>query len=99
MDIEVKLRPHIGQVNAEVGGKTVTVDQDMGQCFVMANGKTVGIYCGKQSEPNKYLSFTEPLHESIQKDIAGKVAELTGGVSKFNAPPPDEHELPTGDEE
>lgn len=98
MEITVTLRPHVGVVNAEVGGQTITVNQDMGQCFVMANGKTVGIYCGREKEPGKYLAFTEPMHEAIQADIAAKVAKLTGGVKKFNAPPPEEHEA-TGDDE
>lgn len=98
MEIAVTLRPHIGKVNTEVGGQTITVDQDMGQCFVTANGKTVGIYCGREKEPDKYLSFTEPLHETIQADIAAKVAKITGGVKKFNATPPEEHEV-TGDDE
>jgi len=99
MEIVVTLRPHIGKVNTEIGGQTITVDQDMGQCFVMANGKTVGIYCGREKEADRYLSFTEPMHEQIQADIAAKVAKITGGVKKFNAPPPEEHDVPEGDGE
>ena len=95
MDLKVSLRPHIGKIQTAVG----TFDQDMGQCFVMVNDKTVGIYCGRENEPNKYLSFTEFLPAAAQEAIAAKVADLTGGVSKYNSPPPEEHEVISHDDE
>lgn len=92
MDIEVKLYPHIGLKRVQVGTKFVDLQIDHKQMWVVANGEQVALYCGTDKEPGKYLSFIKPLPEAIQKAVAEKVAALTGGVSHFNAPPPEDHE-------
>jgi L-asparaginase II len=92
MELNVELTPHVGKQKAKVGDKEVEFDVHFNQCYVFCNGKQVGWYCGKQNEPNKYLSFIKPLPLPIQQAIAEKVAKMTGGVATFNAPPSDEHE-------
>lgn len=92
-ELKVSLVPHVGQQRYHMGGEEIVFQIPFDQCFVQCNGRRVGIYCGKSDQPNKYLSFTEPLPQPLQEQIAKEVAKLTGGVGKFNAPPPDEHEV------
>lgn len=99
MDLNVTLSKHIGIQKEQIGDKLVTFDVDFKQCFVHVNGQFVAIYCGQQSEPNKYLSFNQPMPKAVQEAIAAEVAKLTGGVGSFNAPPPDEHEVASSDDE
>jgi len=104
-DLKVELVPHVGKRGVLLAGQRVEVEQDMGQMFVFCelNGRRqrVGIYCGRASEPNKHLSFTDipPLPVAIQEVIAKEVAKQTGGISHFTAVPPDEHEVVPDDDE
>jgi hypothetical protein len=93
MDLKVELIPHIGQMKIDIGGASETVDVDTGQSFVQVNGKRLGVYCGRKNDPGRYLSFTEPLPLPLQEKIAAEVTKITGGVGKFSAPPPEEHEI------
>jgi len=98
-NLKVELIPHVAKQGVQMGNQTVIVDVPFKQCFVQCNGPRVGIYCGLANEPNKVLTFTEQnLPLPLQEAIAKKVAELTGGVKSFNAPPPEEHEVTSGDE-
>lgn len=102
-DLKVELRPHKGVKKRQIGGAVVDVEQDFKQCYVMVNGIQVGYYCGSdlgggKYVPNKYLSFIVPLGDAEQKVIADKVAAITGRVSSYNAPPPEEHEVVSDDE-
>ncbi len=101
MDLKVELKRHVGKQGILLAGESVEVDVLFDQCFVYCNCQCVGIYCGLADQPNKHLSFTgsPPLPKSMQEAIAAQVAKLTGGVSHFTAPPPEEHEASTdGDE-
>lgn len=102
-DIKVELRPHKGVKKRQIGGAVVEVEQDFKQCYVMVDGIQVGYYCGAhlggdKYESNKYLSFITPLSQVEQDAIAANVKEITGGVSTYNAPPADEHEVVSDDE-
>jgi hypothetical protein len=99
VDLKVTLSKHIAKQKTQIGDKIVELDVDMKQCFVHANGQFIAIYCGQQSEPNKYLSFIQPMPKAVQEAIAAEVTKLTGGVGAFNAPPPDEHEVISNDDE
>lgn len=99
MDLKVTLSKHIAKQKEQVGDRLVEFDVDMKQCFVHVNDKFLAIYCGQQNEPGKYLSFIEPLPKLVQEAIAAEVAKLTGGVGTYNAPPPDEHEVISNDDE
>ncbi len=92
-DLKVELWPHVGKQGIRLGNETVEVDVVFDQCFVNVNGPRVGIYLGKRDEPNKVLTFTEPMPQALQDAIAAKVAEITGGVKSTNAPAPEEHEV------
>jgi len=98
-ELKVTLSKHIGTQQAQVGEKLVTFAVDFKQCFVHVNGQFVAIYCGQQNEPGKYLSFIVPMPKPVQEAIAAEVAKITGSVGSFNAPPPDEHEVVTDDDE
>jgi hypothetical protein len=87
-ELNIELVRHVAKQHTPLGIVDVVFDQ----CFVRCNGRTVGIYCGLESQPGKHLSFTEALPESLQKEIANKVAEKVGGIMKFTAPLPPEHE-------
>jgi hypothetical protein len=87
-EMKIELIRHVAQQSTAVG----VVDVVFNQCFVQCNGRRVGIYCGLENQPGKHLSFTEALPESLQKDIADAVAKKVGGIMKFTAPPPEEHE-------
>lgn len=99
-DLKVELRRHVGKCGVMMAGETVETDVYFDQCFVFCNGSRVGIYCGLDNQPNKHLSFTDmpPLPKPIQQQIAEAVAKLTGGISHFTAPPPEEHEVISDDE-
>lgn len=94
MAFKIELKPHIGKQQSAIG----VVDIEHPQCLVMVEGKMVGLYCGKIKEPNKFLSFTVSLPDKVQAEIAAEVGKLTGGVSKFAAMPPEEHEVVNDDE-
>lgn len=96
-DLKIELRPHIGKKQSVIGGAVVEVPVDFKQCYVMANGKQVGWYCGRKDEKDKYLSFIQFFPANVQEAIAAEVAKITGGVGKFNSPPPDDHD--SGDSE
>ena len=100
MDLKVELVRHVGKQGIILAGQKTEVDVAFDQCFVNCNGKRVGIYCGLHDQPNKHLSFTDipPLPVAIQEKIAAEVAKLTGGISHFTAPPPEEHEVVSDDE-
>jgi hypothetical protein len=104
-NLKVELVPHVGKQGILLAGQTAEVDVDMGQMFVFCelNGRRqrVGIYCGRASESNKHLSFTDmpPLPKQIQEVIAEQVAKQTGGISHFTAPAPEEHEVVNDDDE
>lgn len=104
-NLKVELVPHVGKRGILLAGQVVEVEEDMGQMFVFCelNGKRqrVGIYCGRATEPNKHLSFTDmpPLPGFIQETISKEVAKLTGGISHFTAPAPEEHEAEGDDDE
>lgn len=91
--IEVKLYPHKGTQRVGVGDKVVEMEVDHHQCIVHCNGTQVGWYCGDADQPGKYLSFIVAMPLGLQAEIAKRVAEITGGVGTFSAPPPDEHEV------
>lgn len=103
-NLNIELVPHVGKQGIRLAGATSEVDVDMGQMFVFCNlnGKRqrVGIYCGRATEPNKHLSFTDipPLPTIVQEAVAKQVAKLTGGISHFTAPPPEEHEVNDSDQ-
>jgi hypothetical protein len=104
-NLKVELVPHVGKQGIRLAGETTEVEVDMGQMFVFCelNGRRlrVGIYCGRANEPNKHLSFTDmpPLPTVVQEAIAKEVSKLTGGISHFTAPAPEEHEVATDDDE
>jgi hypothetical protein len=97
-NLKVELVPHIGKMGIRDSGG-LEVEVDMGQMFVFCQlgdrRLRVGIYCGRANEPNKHLSFTDvpPLPMVVQEAISKEVAKLTGGISHFTAPPPEEHEV------
>lgn len=101
MDLKVELKRHVGKQGIVLGGQTAEVDVLFDQCFVFCNGQRVGIYCGLQDQPGKHLSFTDlpPLPKTMQEQIAAEVAKITGGISHFTAPPPEEHEVVSDDDE
>lgn len=96
-NIKVELIRHVAKQKTDLG----IVDVYFDQCFVQCNNRRVGIYCGLQDQPGKHLGFTTmpPLPLVVQEAIAAQVAKLTGGVSHFTSPPPDEHEDVTDDSE
>lgn len=98
MAFKIELRPHIAQQRIDIGGKEHVIDVDHKQCYVLVDGKQVGWYCGLKDQPNKFLAFILPLPDAVQAEIAAEVAKLTGGVQKYAAPPPDEHEVVHDDE-
>ncbi len=92
-DLKVELIPHIGYQRLEIGGEIVDVEVRFDQCRVQVNGQYKAIYCGKADVPNKHLSFVEALPMPVQEAVAEKVAKITGGIKKFTAPLPEEHEV------
>lgn len=101
--LKIVLTPHVGKMHSQVGDQVVEIDVPHPQCFVAVNGERVGIYCGRdlgggKYEPGKYLSFTKHMPEPLQAAIAEEVAKITGGIKKFNAPPPEEHEVTPDDD-
>lgn len=91
--LKIELRPHVGKERRAVGGGFVDREVDFKQCLVVADGKQIGIYCGRSNEPGKYLSFIKYFPEDVQKMIADEVAKITGGVGTFNSVPLEEHDV------
>lgn len=95
-ELKVELVRHVAKQHTSLGLVDVVFDQN----FVKCNGRTVGIYCGLENQPGKHLSFTDPtIPLSLQEQIAAKVAEKVGGIMKFTAPLPPEHDEVTNDDE
>ena len=88
--MKIELKPHLGQLP---NGRAI----DHGQTLIFCEGKQVAIYCGRDREPNRYLSFINVLFEvAAEKGVpAGDIvkpvlAELEGKGMKpshYDTPP------------
>ena len=90
MSFKVELKPHLGLLP---NGRAI----DHNQTLVYCEGKQVGIYCGRDREPGKYLSFINVLFEVAAEkgvpagDIIKEVLEAMKAkdmeCSRYDTPP------------
>jgi hypothetical protein len=97
MSLIVELRPYVATEKRAVGGGVVEREVHFPQCYVMVNGKQVGLYCGKKNEDGTYqhgrfLSFTEYQPPDVQQMLAEEVEKIIGGpVGNFASVPKPQH--------